>query len=467
MKLWPSSLRARLMLVMAIGLLFALVSSNLVYWHERGQFARQVRLDYHLQRVAAAVRLLDEADERSREDILKVIKTRMLMVRILPDFPPSKFNKDTQDTIVNNAMARRVYANLQAQLGKRPMLFQVVSDISANRFPQNRRHDHDNIHPRVGFLTVVGLEDGAAAEFRFRIPKEASKWRLELIASTAVLLLAAILLSALAVRLVMRPLRDVADQAGQIGIDLNTPLMSESGPSEVRQLSRAMNTMQTRIRDLFEQRSRFLAAISHDLRTPITRLRLRVEMVEDTELKERLQRDLVEMEAMVQETLEYMRDDASREPLLRIDITALLEAIVDDLLEQGMKVQFDPGDRLVVSSRPRALKRCIENLLFNALRYGKQVELKVESDVEFVHIRIIDDGPGIPDDEIERVFEPFYRLDRARSRAGSGLGLSISRMVIESLGGSVRLNNRESGGLEVNVKLPVSPSIAAPDERPL
>ena len=221
-------------------------------------------------------------------------------------------------------------------------------------------------------------------------------------------------------------------------------------------MATAMNTMQAQLRELFEQRSRFLAAVSHDLRTPITRMRLRAELIEDDALRERMARDLAEMERMVQETLEFMRDGDRREAVGRVDLNALLEALAEDAVEQGGHVKFEAAGRPVVSTRPLALKRCLSNLLSNAVKYGEQVSMSVTDTTPFVIVVIDDDGPGIPADELERVFEPFYRGNAARGDEGTGLGLSIARAIAESLGATLTLENRESGGLRARLRLPAA-----------
>jgi signal transduction histidine kinase len=215
-----------------------------------------------------------------------------------------------------------------------------------------------------------------------------------------------------------------------------------------------MNSMQRKIRQLFEQRSRFLAAVSHDMRTPITRMRLRAELIDDDELRTRMERDLAEMERMVQETLEFMRDGDSRETLRKVDLNALLDALVEDIAEQGRTVVFEPIGRPVIESRPLALKRCVGNLLSNALRHGVEVQLRVIPCSRGIAIEVLDNGPGIPQAELERVFEPFYRLDKSRGDTGTGLGLSIAKVIAESLGGSLTLENRDSGGLVGRIELP-------------
>ena len=209
--------------------------------------------------------------------------------------------------------------------------------------------------------------------------------------------------------------------------------------------------MQTRLHRFVEDRTQMLAAISHDLRTPLTRLRLRAEFVEDPEQQRKMLADLEEMEAMIASTLAFARDDARKEPRVPIDLAALLQSLVDDLGDAGNTVEYSGPEHKTIACRPVALRRAIGNLIDNALKYGgcARVALLDGREDGHVAIRIDDDGPGIPEGEQEKVFAPFYRLERSRSRdtGGTGLGLSVARTIARAHGGDVTLRNRPDGGL--------------------
>ena len=449
MALWPRSIRSRLLLVMIVGLLAALIASNLIFWFDRGRFFREMNVDHYVERVAAAVRLLESTDSARREDALRVMRTPRFQGTRMARFP-----QGADIDIDPTPWTREVERRLQERLGRSDVLFRMAPMRGRDRWPPRRGWWQQWIDPPpLGLVSVILLDDSSVVRFVNRIGSGRPRWPLGLMISTAMLLVAAVILSVIAVRFVVRPLRRVAEQAGQIGRDLTTPQMAETGPTEVRQVASAMNRMQTRLRQLFDERSRFLAAVSHDLRTPITRLRLRVESIGDDALRARMERDLEEMERMVRETLDFMRDDASREAIGKIDLCAMVEALIDDLAEEGQHVSFEPTSRPVVESRPLALKRCIGNLLANALAYGKNVRVAVAEESGDAVIEVLDDGPGIPESELERVFEPFYRLDESRGDNGTGLGLSIARSIAESLGGSLVLENRRTGGLAARIRL--------------
>jgi signal transduction histidine kinase len=236
--------------------------------------------------------------------------------------------------------------------------------------------------------------------------------------------------------------------------------MAETGTVEMRQASRAFNTMQARLRSLVENRTRMLAAISHDLRTPLTLLRLRAENVEDAPERDKMLASIAEMDAMIAATLEFARDEAKAEPHRRTDLTALLASVVDDMADTGLPVAMESAQPLICECQPAALKRAITNLIDNAVKYGKRARCAIRSTSQGIEITIEDDGPGIPEQELFRVFQPFYRVEGSRNRetGGIGLGLAIALSVIQAHGGQLTLSNRPQGGLRACIRLPAPAS---------
>ena len=254
------------------------------------------------------------------------------------------------------------------------------------------------------------------------------------------------------------PLAKFSQAAKRLGRDFNAPPLPETGPVELREIVHAFNEMQGRIRQLISGRTQFLAAISHDLRTPITRLKLRAEYIVDPKNQDKVQQDLDEMTAMIDSTLSFARNTHLEEPIDWFDLEALLETICDDLVVTGHDVNFESHlDRLRFQGRNLALKRTLINLIENAVKYGHRARVHLTLQDKQVIIHIDDDGPGIPEHEQEKVFEPFYRVDNSRSRetGGTGLGMAIARDVILAHGGSIQLINRRSGGLRVTLTLPL------------
>jgi signal transduction histidine kinase len=304
--------------------------------------------------------------------------------------------------------------------------------------------------------TQVQLRDGHWARFDSELPQSAVAlpWRLAL--TLGVLLAAVLVLSFVAVRWVTRPLHVLADAAEALGKDINRPALPEEGPTEIVQAARAFNTMQRRLVRFIEDRTRVLAAMSHDLKTPITRMRLRAELMDDEELRQRFESDLKEMESMVTHTLEFMRGLGGNEARQAVDVMALIESLQSDNEAMGRTVRIEGQARAPYPAVVSLLKRCLANLVDNAVLYGNRVTVQVEDTAQCLTLRFLDEGPGIPEPELEKVFEPFYRLEQSRSRetGGTGLGLTIARNIAQVHGGDITLRNRPERGLEAVLTLP-------------
>jgi signal transduction histidine kinase len=266
-----------------------------------------------------------------------------------------------------------------------------------------------------------------------------------------------------AVRQLLVPVRTLAAAAEQLGRDVvNAPSLPEHGPSEIVTAAVAFNTMAARIRRFVEDRTFLLTAIGHDLRTPITRLKLRAEYMEDDEQRTKMLADLDEMEAMVAATLAFGRDITTSEAVTPIDLAILLRTILDEAAdgdpEHCEALSYQGPDHLAVRARPLGLKRALTNLIGNALKYGDAARIRLsQPQRQLVQIDIDDRGPGIASENAEAVFEPFRRLETSRNRetGGSGLGLPIARNIIRAHGGDILLRNLPEGGLRASVTLPV------------
>ncbi|HEY4541374.1 MAG TPA: ATP-binding protein [Noviherbaspirillum sp.] len=320
--------------------------------------------------------------------------------------------------------------------------------------PRARRRNQEGRGPCEALLVV--LPDGERLRLSVLPPRPPPFVPRFEIGSASLLFLVSIgLLAALVARMTMRPLKRLAQAATELGHDIDRPALPETGAREIRQAAAAFNAMQSRIRQHIRQRTQILAAITHDLQTPLTRLRLRLEKVDDVELREKLVSDLAAMQSMVREGLDLARSLDSGEPLRLLDLDSLVDSVCSDALDAGQDVHVERRCHAQVMARPAALRRCLENLIGNAVKYGTEARISCETADESVIIRIADSGPGIPPDEVEKVFEPFYRLETSRSRetGGTGLGLTIARNIAQQHGGKVELRNMASG-LEVVLSLP-------------
>jgi len=472
MRLVPRSLFSRLVLVLLAGLVVAQLLSFAIHMHERGELLSQASGMQSAQRIADITRFLDSLDARERRAIVPVLSAPPLAISL--DQPVLAAGGQDADTA---ARALLFEAMLRRFLGDgRPVAVRVAEAPAAPLKPAMKRgvkgpgmHGdwtppwaamHDASAPGLSFVAQVRLRDGALVTFDARQPAQTVSWPYRLLISIAVLLVAVIAVSLIAVRWATRPLKALADAADELGRNIDRPPLEEKGPLEVARAARAFNTMQARLSGYIRDRTRVLAAMSHDLKTPITRLRLRSELLEDPQLRAKFTKDLDEMESMVGATLDFLRGLENREPVKPVDVMALLESLQADARESGSAVEIEGATARPYPGGPQALKRCLGNLIENAVKYGQSARVLVDDNDERLEIRIQDQGPGLPAAELEKVFEPFYRAEGSRSRetGGTGLGLTIARGIAEAHGGRLSLRNREEGGLEVTLELPRLPA---------
>ncbi|MGL6241658.1 HAMP domain-containing sensor histidine kinase [Pseudomonas sp.] len=272
-------------------------------------------------------------------------------------------------------------------------------------------------------------------------------------------LISTTLVTLIATRRLATPLQHFTEGARRFGTDFRAPPIEPLGPQEIRQAILAFNAMQAQLQHFIRDRTQMLAAISHDLRAPLTRMRLRGEFIEDSEQQQRLFRDVDEMQAMINSALEFFRDDARLEPATQFDLAELLQTLLDDYRDQGVDIAFTGPLRLVYFGRPLGLKRVMTNLLDNAIKYGSESAIELIPAAGEVRIKVLDRGPGIAEASLEQVFAPFFRMEGSRNKStgGVGLGLSAARAIVLEHGGELKLRNRSKGGLEALVVLPVHP----------
>ena len=292
---------------------------------------------------------------------------------------------------------------------------------------------------------------------------EASEWRtlpfplIDFLVRVVPISTVCLLLSLWVIRGFMRPITRLAAAADRLGIDGDVSMLQETGAPEMRAAARAFNEMQLRLRRLIDDRTQMLAAISHDLKTPITRLRLRAEFIEEPALQEKMLADLAEMEAIVASTLAFARSDARSEGSEAVDLADMLQSLAESRADSGAAVGYQGPAHLTIRARPVALRRALSNLIDNAIKYGTSAQIALRLEERQAVVEIADEGPGIAAEQMELVFRPYYRLEGSRSRetGGVGLGLSIARAVILAEGGEIALANRPEGGLCARVTLPL------------
>ena len=465
-RLLPRSLFARLVLVLLGGLVVAQLLSFAIHMQERGELLSQASGVQSAQRVADIVRVLEAQEPATRRKILKVLSAPGLLVSLdgRPISAPAQAGLAGSRAEMFSMMIRRFLGDgwpIETIVADSASTAPIDPRGSGGAFPHPMRGPfngamHAPAPPGFSFVSQVRLHDGTQVTFDARQSGEAAGLPSRMLLSLAVLLIAVVVLSLVAVRWVTRPLKALADAADELGRNIHSPPMEESGPLEVVRAARAFNTMQVRLTAYLRERTSVLAAMSHDLKTPVTRLRLRAELLGDPQLRLKFTGDLEELEAMVEATLDFLRGTAGSEAARPVDMLALLESLQADLSEVGSQVRIEGQVVRPYTGQPTALKRCVRNLVENAVKYGQAASVALDDSDDQLQILVRDEGPGIPEAELERVFDPFYRLEGSRSRdsGGTGLGLTIARSIAESHGGRLALGNRPGGGLEARLTLP-------------
>jgi len=309
-------------------------------------------------------------------------------------------------------------------------------------------------HPT--YLVSVRLDNGQWLSFLAAYVDTIDFWPMRSIVLLVLLVIGIVGLSIWAIQRLTSPFRVFSDAASRLARDVNAAPIEERGPAEVLEAARAFNTMQENLQRFVQDRTKMLAAISHDLRTPITRLRLRAECIDDRALRMKCMSDLSEMEEMLAGVLAFVKEDGVSEATTIVDLRAMLQGICDDLNDRGHKISLQSTERVPYHCRRLSLRRCFTNILENAVKYGVEATVLLERKTSEVRVVVDDQGPGIPDALQEEVFQAFFRLEQSRSResGGCGLGLTVARTIARAHGGDVIIENRTSGGLRATIILP-------------
>ena len=467
MRLLPRSLFGRLVLILLCGLAFAQLVTVYLNLSERDQLLYRASGMQMAQRIADVSKLLDSVSPGDRRRIVSTFNAPPLAISLdrppmAPDRAPpaAGIRLSMFATVLGYALGEGMQV-LAVKAAEVPARYGQRAQRTAPGMPMMRHPKSDGamqlMHPESMFFEVqVALRDGAVVTYESLVSPEAAGMPLRFALTLLVLLATVVVLSLVAVRWVTGPLSALAIAAEKLGEDINRPPLPETGPLEARRAARAFNTMQGRLSRFIADRTRIFTAMSHDLKTPITRLRLRTELLDDDALRAKFSKDLEDMESMVAQTLDFMRDASASERVQRVDFMALLESLQTDYQDTGNAVEIEGRIERSFGGRPLALRRCLTNLLDNAIRYGKRATLKAEEGAHLVTIRVLDEGPGIPEQELEHAFEPFFRGESSRSRetGGTGLGLGIARNIARAHGGDLILKNRPGGGLEAILTLP-------------
>lgn len=441
-RLFPRTLFMQMVVLLAVAVCGGKLGSWYVLMEDRAFAVQQMHVSDTMARIAATVRLITAAPD-TREMVLEAANSRKF-----------RFGIGTETRIEPWMMTPESIAAAQRL---QDLIGPVARDVRVKMLRKGEAGDGPEDVAAVAMKVSVELSPGVwlnAATYQVINPP--GYWRAILV-STLISILVVSLVAFFISRRIARPLRALAGAAERLGRGENVEALSEcDGPQEVRRTAAAFNAMGARLRRFVTDRTRMLAAVSHDLRTPLTNLRLRVEMLDDEETRARMLDTLDELRQTAETMLALAREEASEEPRAA-DLASLVDSVCTDLAESGQPVTCAPAPKTPIICRPVALRRIVRNLVENAVAYGGVARVAVTREEGMVCVTVDDDGPGIPEEERERVFEPFVRLEKSRNRrtGGAGLGLSIARSLAHAHGGNITLHRREEGGLRAMLCLPV------------
>ena len=435
--LWPAGLAGRVAVVLALTLIAVQLLTLPFFLRQQANAANDIFHGSTVERIAHIIELFEPLTPERRRELLPALSSPFLTMDVF--YEPTSADRLALDEAA-------LTASLSSRVQRQVMIKQV--EEAASGLP-------DLLPSQQRIAIWVPLQDSSWLRFTTRSGLPSMGWVAHMSAQLLLVCLVLVVLAIVAARQITRPIRTFVAAAERLGNDVNAPPIPESGSRELRRATRVFNTMQDRLQRYVEDRTRMLAAISHDLRTSLTRLRLRTEFISDPEQRHKAEQDLEQMDAMLASTLSFARDDAAAEPPVNVDLAKLLHMLCDDFNDLGGKVDYEGPETCTVRCRPLAMERALSNVMNNAVNYGARARVELRQRDGCCEIRVEDDGPGIAYDKLDAVFEPFVRLDPARNRStgGTGLGLSIARSVLRSHGGDVTLENLEGGGLRVILRL--------------
>lgn len=459
----PQSLAGQTILVLLIGLTVSHAISMVIYSGDRGEALSILGGRHMAQRIANIAHMVAEFPPTSRRRIVAGLNDNAFRVSLSPE---SELVIDADIGWRARIVRTFVESRLRRDAVRQVMVQMLNVDEGGPVYGPGGPGWRMGMHmmemfqgtPQQHALRIsIQLADGQWINFASPIPGTDPFWSTTSVFSMISMIGAVILLSVWVVRRLTRPLGTFAAASERLGRDVNAAPLPETGPAEVRRAAQAFNEMQARLKRFINNRTHMLAAISHDLRTPITRLRLRAELIDDGEERAKMLGTLDEMEKMIASTLAFARGEAEGEETRRVDLEALLESICDDMTEAGSRVELIAPQKVLYGCRPTAIKRAFTNLIDNAVKYGGCARVQLETGAKTLTVTVEDDGPGIPREQMEQVFAPFFRVEQSRNphTGGTGLGLSVAQTVVHAHGGEIKLENRQAGGLRVSVTLPI------------
>jgi len=445
-RFWPNTLAVQLIVVTATAV--ALSNIGVAFWFEYGneQQTATAANERVLDRAASVATTLSAIPHGSRGVVLNSMSGRLWKFTLVPTLKaPLAMSPDEQ------TLSRHL-GEMLADRAPNKRLISVQVNRSLNSFPSSALPPHSS-NGGTAIQAIVPVDAGIMLSGVFVRPP--APWPMEIFVAAVVAIVVASLGAALVARRVVRPLSELTNAAAKVAIGTGAPHVNEEGPADVKNAAVAFNAMAEKVTRTLESQRHLLSAVGHDLRTPLTAMRINLEFVEDDELRDGLMRNLEELQVLTEQVLSAAKG-AGGEQRRNVDLSALVESLCTDLDEIGEPVSWATHSPAPISCRPNEIKRAVRNLVENAVAYGHKADVRIDDMGDGYDVLVEDEGPGIPENDRQRVFEPFVRLEGSRNGAtgGTGLGLTLVKAIAEGHGGEITLENRPGGGLRVRMHLP-------------
>jgi signal transduction histidine kinase len=448
-KLWPNTLAVQLILVVTAAVAISSIGVALYFYENSEKQTRNFVNERMIDRAAAVAATVSQVPPQSRLVVMRTMGNPTWRFREAK----GEFHAKSM-TAEETALAKRLAEALPDHHPRRNAVIVHLHEIAANLPMELRPLRAREGNPNMEVIqTIVPID--AHSMMSGVLVRPTADWPIEIMIAAVVAILVTSLGAALVARRVVRPLSELTSAATAMTAGAGTPHVAEQGPADVRNAAAAFNTMAARVTRTLESQRHLLSAVGHDLRTPLTAMRINLEFVEDDELREGLMHNLEELQVLTEQVLAAAKGAGGEKPR-QVDLSALVESLVTDLDELGEPVSWAAHAPAPISCRPNEIKRAVRNLVENAVAYGRKAEVRISDTSDGYDVLVEDEGPGIPEDDRQRVFEPFVRLESSRNEftGGTGLGLTLVKAIAEGHGGQVRLENRPGGGLCVRMHLP-------------
>ena len=462
--LWPKTMAARLVLLLLIGLGLSHAISLSVYNFDREEIVSLIGKAQLMERIATITGIVKNASPEDKRKIVNLVNSSNFRLGLNNTSTVKNNNSRDAERISSTLATRNSFETrmpiLTETISGEESIWKHLSGQSTEKHISFIDHFEHIVHEiQTGGLIRVSIKIGDKLWLNYEAPdvEATMPWSIRFVLSIAMMMIAIAIISAWAAHYLTDPLKKLSIAAEDLGRSITAKPLLENGPLEVRQSIRVFNKMQARIYRFVGDRTQMIAAIAHDLRTPLMRMQLRSELLDDNELKNKFIKDIDEMNQIVTATLSFASEDAIRKKNEQFDLVKLISDVVTDLDTIGFSIIWVPPGPISFDGNRGLLRRALSNLIENAAKYGERASVHVEATIKKIIITIDDDGPGIALENMEEVFKPFFRMESSRNRetGGTGLGLSIARSAFHSHGGDVTIRNRAEGGLRVEAYLPL------------